>query len=340
MRTEDVTISVGGLEVRAAAEGVEIVSDLYNPEGSWSMPIAPRTLAINGRELARVSIGGRVELVGTVDKRQETATFEEHSLTLSGKTLAGLLKGSYITDFKAPPKTLVAADAKYTASIPYLSRFEAEFAAEAYEANTHHHAADVGDSVFQLLSEYARNRGLIFWFKPDGTRVYGEAVRDGEPEYSLNSQNILHHSHTDDWENIHSEVILVSDVKEEGHKKVTVKNDTAPIYQPLVAAFNGYSSDLESQAKEYIRQEKMKSLTLEYVVAGFSQAGKPWRVNTLCRVEDDLIGMHGTYVVVRTRKNWSRSNGSTTTLTLGPKLEDPFKAYQRHGRRLRHRGNA
>jgi prophage tail gpP-like protein len=336
MQTEDVTILIGDLEVRAA-EGFEIVSDLYSPEGSWSMPIAPGTLKVSGADLARVKIGGRLELVGTVGKLHESATHDSHALTLSGQTLAGLLKTSYITTFAAPPTTLAAADAKYTASIPYISRFSATFASEAYDANTHHHAADTGDSVFQLLSEYARNRGLIFWFKPDGTRVYGHPVTDGEPTFVLNNTNIKSRSRTLDWDNLHSQVILVSDGTE-GHKTISVANDTAPIVRPFVAAFNGYSSDLKLQAQEYIRQERMKSLTLEYTVPGFLQSGKSWRVNTLVQVDDDIMGMHGTYVVVRTLKRRNRDSGSETVITLGPKLEDPFKAYQKHARHLRHKG--
>jgi len=336
MSAEAVSIEINGLQV-LASEGVEIVSDLYSPEGSWSVPVAPGTVPVKGGELVRVRIADRVELVGTVGKQTESYDAKSHSVRLTGSTLAGLLKTSYITSFKAPPKTLVLADEIYTKSIPYLNRFEAVFHDEAKVANTHAHASDVGDTSFALLSEYARNRGLVFWIKPDGTRVYGKVVTDGEPSFRLDGRNIMHGQRTQDWDQLHSSVTLVSD-GEEGHKKVTATNDLAPIERPLVAAFNGHSSDLQKQAKEYIRQEKMRAFSLEYVVTGFSQSGKPWAVNTLCSVDDAVIGLKGTYVVVRTVKRWNRTDGSTTTLTLGPRLEDPFQAFQKHGRRLRHGG--
>lgn len=336
MSPEVVTIEIGGLEVRAA-EGVEIVSDLYSPEGSWSIPVAPGSLKIQGGELARVRIGDQLELVGLVGRLAEAYDHRSHTLRLSGKTLAGLLKTSCITDFGTPPSTLSDADSVYTASVPHLNRLPVEFHEDAYKANTHHHAADVGDTVFNLLSEYARNRALLFWFRPDGTRVYGKAVTEGEPQYRLDGRALGHGSIVRDWDELHSKVILVSDGKE-GHRKVEAVNSLAPVERPLVAAFNGYSSDLEKQAKEYLRQEKVKALQLEYTVAGFSQSGKPWRVNTLCQVEDSTLGVSGTYVVVRTLKRWSRTEGSTTTLTLGPRLEDPFQAFQKHARHLRRKG--
>lgn len=336
MSPEAVTVEIGGLEVRAA-EGAEIVSDLYSPEGSWSLPIAPGSIPIKGAELARVRIGDQLELVGLVGRMAESYDHQSHTLRLSGKTLAGLMKTSCITDFGTPPNTLDAADSVYTASVPYLNRLPVEFHEAAYEKNAQHHAADVGDTVFNLLSEYARNRALLLWFRPDGTRVYGKAVTEGEPEYRIDARAKGRGSVVRDWDELHSRVILVSDGKE-GHSKVSVSNTQAPVERPLVAAFNGYSSDLEKQAKEYLRQEKVKSLQLEYTVAGFSQSGKPWRVNTLCQVEDSTLGISGTFVVVRTLKRWSRTEGSTTTLTLGPRLEDPFQAFQKHGRHLRHRG--
>jgi prophage tail gpP-like protein len=332
---ESITILIGGMRVEAA-EDVEIVSDLYTPEGSFSLPVAPGSVIMKGSDLVRVQIGGRDEMVGILGRATESGDHSSHTLQLTGRTLAGLLKDSYITSWSAPPKTLVLADAKYTADIPHLNRFPAEFADEAKGANTHHHAADIGDSVFMLLSEYARNRGLVFWIRGDGTRVYGKVVTGGAATFTIDKSNILKYRRVTDWDALHSDIILVSDNESEGHTKTSVTNDLAPIYKPFVACFNGYSSDLEKQAKNYVRQEKMRALQLEYVVQGFRQAGKPWAVNTLVQVDDPWLGVKGTYVSNRVAKRRDRSSGSITTITLGPLLEDPFKAYQKHGRKLRH----
>lgn len=333
--SDSVTMRVRNQET-TAFESFECSSSIYEPAGSWNAVLHP-DVEVDYGDQVRILINGRTELTGIVDVRERTYDGASNTKRISGRSLIGLLQDTCITDFKAPPSTLTAAAKKYLASIPYVNRCAIEFADEASDANTHHHAADVGDTVFRLLSEYALNRGLILWAKPDGTIVFGKVIRQGKPAFQLNASNILRGREIRDCKGLHSSIMLVSDGKD-GHQKATATNTTAPLEKPFIACYNGFKSDLEGQAGNYIRQEKMQSLQLEYVVRGFSQNGANWAVNTLVRTQDDILGYTGTYVLNRRSFSFSRTTGSLTTLALGPILEDPFVGYHKHSRHIRARG--
>jgi prophage tail gpP-like protein len=334
--TDTVTVEIEG-QIISRVERFELTRDLYSPVGSWSMDIGPEVVTPRGG-LVRIYLRGLCAMVGVIGPIDHTYDEKTRTRRISGGSTMGLIARSFITDFSMPPATLKAAAEKYLKDIPHVNRFEIEYDPAALEPNTHHHAADIGDSVFKLLSEYARNRGLIFWGAANGTLVFGKVVTGGEPAFHLDRTNIKKGRMVENSENLHDQVILVSDNEEEGHRKVTVANPSAPLHQPFVSCFNGYSSDLKKQAADYIRQEKMQALQLEYTVRGFGQGARLWDVNEMVQVSDDILCMEGTYVAHRVRFAQDLQSGSTTQIHLGPVLEDPFEAFQRKGRKLRRRG--
>ena len=334
--TDTVTAEIEG-KIVSRVERFELTRDLYAPAGSWSMDIGPEVVTPRGG-LVRIYLRGMCALVGVIGPIEQAYDEKSRTRRISGRSTMGLIADSCITDFSVPPSTLKAAAEKYLKDIPHVSRFEIEYDPAALNANTHHHAADIGDTVFKLLSEYARNRGLIFWGAANGTLVFGKVVSGGEPAFRLDRTNIKKGRMVEDSDKLHDQVILVSDNEEEGYHKVTVENSSAPLHKPFVACFNGYSSDLKKQAADYIRQEKMQALQLEYTVRGFGQGARLWDVNEMVQVSDDILCMEGTYVLHRVRFAKDLQSGSTTQLSLGPVLEDPFQAFQKHGRKLRHRG--
>lgn len=325
MDRDSVRLVIGNYEF-TECESMEIVSDLYDPAGSFRFELGQRITAKSGQTCA-VWINGQLELTGIIGPVKQSQDKNSHTWSVSGKSMVSLLQRSWITNWGTPPSTLKDAAAKYLAQIPYIK--DKSWRIEGEDKSTPHARVDVGDTVFKLLNEMAQNRGKLFWAEPDGALVFGPAVGKGEAQYTLNSSNVKRRDMTQDESKLQSDIWVVSDSEAGGHQTHKVKNPSVGLYTPFVAAYNGADpSGMLKQAKEYLRQQKMDAFQLEYVVAGFAQRGKNWRINKLSQVDDETFGLQDTYLIQRRVFRRDRSSGSTTNLTLSPVLaEEVFKAY-------------
>lgn len=309
---------------------LEIVSDLYSPSGSWRLELGAMPDVEEGARI-EIHVNGMLEMTGIVDRIEDAVEGNSASYAVTGRTLMGLVEDSAIVDWSAPPSSLKATATRYLRDIPYVKECKVLLEDPTLDAGEQHRSLDVGDTVFQLLNEYAQNRGLLFWMKPDGTIVFGKAISSGAPSFRIDASKTLRSRRFRDRSKMHSQIIVVSDL--DGHHKTTVSNETIKLRKPFAAAFNGPVSGLERQAKNYLRQEKMGGFGLEYVVPGYSQAGANWKVNAMVHVQDERRGIDGDFVLYRRTFRLDRASGRTTTLSLGAVLEDPFKAYPRKRRR-------
>lgn len=330
MDRDSVRLVIGGYEF-TEFQSLEIVSDLYAPVGSFRFELGQRLTAISGQTCA-VWINGKLELTGIIAPVKESQDKSSHTWSVSGTSLVGLIERHYITSWTTPPSTLKGAAEKYLSQIPYIQNVPWKIQGE--DRSTSHARVDVGDTVFQLLNEMAQNRGKLFWSEPDGTLVFGPAAGKGLPTFQIGSK-VERRSKTDDTSKLHSEIWVVSDSEEGGHQTHKVSNPSVALHSPFVAAYNGADpSGMLKQANEYRRQEKMAALQLEYVVAGFGQNGKNWRINERAQVDDETFGIQDTFLITRRVFHRDRNGGSTTTLTLAPILaEDVFKAYPKPKRK-------
>lgn len=324
MQPDRVRVIIGIYEF-TEIESMEIVSDLYDPCGSFRFVLGQQVTAKSGTPV-RVYINDILELTGIIESVRESMDSSSHVWTVSGKSMIGLVARYYVTDWTNPPTTLAAAAKKYLGDIPFVK--ELPWTIEGDDHEKSHARLDVGDTAFKLLNEFAQNRGLLFWAKADGSIVFGKAAGKGEPEYYLDDRHIKKRARTEDVSNLHSEIIIVSD-SDDGHKTFKAKNESVELKIPFAAAYNGSdSAGMEKQANEYLRQEKMQELRLEYDVSGFSLGGKNWAVNKRVAVNDSQFGLDDTYLLRTRTFRYDRTNGSTTPLVLCPILaEDVFKAY-------------
>lgn len=324
MRPDSVRVIIGIYEF-TELESMEIVSDLYDPAGSFRIVLGQQVTAKSGTPVL-VYINGIKELTGIIGPVKESMTSTSHTWTVSGKSMIGLVERYYVTDWMNPPKTLAEAAKKYLEAIPYVK--DLPWTIESVDHSKSHARLDVGDTAFSLLNEFAQNRGLLFWAKADGSIVFGKAAGKGEADYTLDGRHITKRDRTEDVSKLHSEIIIVSD-SDDGHRKFTAKNPSVELKVPFVATYNGSDSEgMEKQANEYLRQEKMQAFQLEYDVSGFSLNGKNWAINRRVAVHDDEFGIDDTYLLRTRTFSYTREGGSTTSLVLCPILpEDVFKAY-------------
>lgn len=327
MRPETVKIVLGDQEI-IQCEDMTLASDLYDPAGKWSMSLGERVTAKSGAR-CMIYINGVLELTGVVDSVEETESRGSHSWSVEGVSLAGLLGRSFLTKWTNPPTTLDAAARRLLSEIPYVKSLKWKI--EGDDPSKEHAKFDVGDTVHGVLNEFAQNRGLLFWAKPDGSLVFGKAAGKGEADYFLDSSIITMRRRREDGSNLHSEVHIVSDSDEAGHQVYVARNASAPIRLPFAAAYNGHdNAGMRKQAAEYLRQEKLAAEQLNYSVSGFSIRGSNWQINKRVLVDDERFSIKDT-LLLRTRTfRYNRKSGSTTDLVLTPILaEDVFKAYPR-----------
>lgn len=330
MDRDSVRLVIGGYEF-TECQSMELVSDLYSPAGSFRFELGQRLTAVSGQTCA-VWINDRLELTGIICPVKQSQDKKSHTWSVSGTSLIGLVERSFITSWETPPTTLKAAADKYLSKIPFVK--DRKWTIEGADTANSHARVDVGDTVFKLLNEMAQNRGKLFWAQPDGNLVFGPAAGKGEPAFHIGA-NVEHRDMTEDVSKLHSDIWVVSDSEDGGHQTHKVKNPSVALYSPFVAVYNGADpSGMLKQAKEYLRQEKMAALQLEYVVAGFSQNNKNWRINERAQVDDKEFGLRDTYLITRRVFRRDRNAGSTTTLTLAPILaEDVFKAFPKRKKR-------
>lgn len=318
-----VELEING-QMLSQMERLDLVCDLYKPSGSFSASIG-LDAQVEEASLVRIYLDGVPALVGLIDQIDESYDKGTHTRSISGRSLIGLVEDTFVTDFGMPPSTIKAAAQKYLAKIPHVSRFGMDLAPETSQAIVGRSMVDVGDTVFKVLSGLASSIGLVFWCAPDGRMTFGKVASSGTSTYRLDKTVILRGQRGRGNGKLHSRFILVSDNEDEGHRRIEVANPMAPLEKPFVAAFNGHSSDIKKQAQEYIRQERIRALQLEYDVAGFSQGGTIWAVNRLVDLVDDVLCLEGTYLLHRCAFSFDRRSGSKTRLSLSPRLGDPFK---------------
>lgn len=325
MLREPVRVVLGDQQI-IQCEELTLSSDLYDPTGKWSLDLGQRVTA---KPFARceVFINGIRELTGIVDRVEETKTKSSHTWRVEGVSLVGLLARSSLTSWTNPPNTLAAAAKKLLSTVPMVKELPWEIQGD--DPAKEHARFDVGDSVFSVLNEFAQNRGLLFWAKPNGSIVFGKAAGKGDPKFSLNSSSIESRQRVEDSSNLHSEIHIVSDSDEDGHRLVVARNPSVALHLPFAAAYNGHDAGgLEKQASQYLRQEKLQAEQLTYTVRGFSQGGVNWAINERIQVDDAEIGLRDTLLVRSRSFKFNRKTGSTTDLVLTPILaEDVFKAY-------------
>lgn len=324
MDKDSVRLVIGGYTF-TEFQSLEIVSDLYKPSGSFRFELGRRVNAASGQD-CQVWVNDRLEMTGIIDPLDENQDKKSHTWSIAGRSLVGLIEDSYITEFETPPTTLKAAANKYLKSIPYIQN--KTWTIDGKDSSNAHARVDVGDTVFKLLNAMSQNRGLLFWAEPDGNLRFGKAKGKGEPMFHIGAKVESRHK-GEDVSKLHSEIHVISDSDEDGFKRVIVKNPSVKRHCPFVAPYNGADyAGLKKQANDYLRKEKIEALQLDYVLPGFSQNGKNWRINELCQVDDDTFGLRDTFLVTRRSFRLDRTNGSTTSVVLGPILaEDVFKAY-------------
>lgn len=326
----------------------QIDADLYAAADAFTLDLArPETRISAGME-CQLWVNDKLELMGIIDKTQAKYDKNGRSLTVTGRDLMGWLVDASAEEFitlqnykikalaerllkKAPKEFFKLATVAYEENV--VGRLKSKSAKVGiFDTTTPLSQIEPGMSVFDVLHEYGKSKGMLFYSLPDGTFVFGKPKETGAPAFTLthrldgSGNNVLDGNKGDDISKRYSKVTVVGQKQgqnlftaSEVNVEATATDSTFPFYKPLVMKdeFGGDNPKLHARlALEKMRHE---GLRLEYTVQGHSQAKKNWGVNELAHVidEDPDFQLDGPFLIYGRTFEKSKDKGTTTRLRLG-----------------------
>lgn len=296
-----------------------IESDLFKAADDFSFDFEQPGFEISPGERCRVFVNGVLELNGIIDRVQDGYGPDNTKLSVSGRDLMGLLVDSHVgigqTDQHIELKAL-ARD--LLNKVPYINRqsiiygsgHKTKVSEQGKTVKATKVQRDPDHTIFDLLSRYAQERGMLFWCQADGTFVFGEPVRTGKPLFRLvnrldgRGNNILSSDRTRDIAGRYSKVTVLGQQQGEdafGSDGVNVQavaeDKDIPFYKPYCTCMRGDMSSPAEYATMVMNQQRFAGFTLEVQVAGHSQDGVNYQANTLCQVDDEYYGYSKAFFV-------------------------------------------
>lgn len=349
MPTDQVELKVDGRTIGRFLS-YEITSDLYVADDAFSLDVAKPETAIKPGQRCELYVNSVLELSGIIDRCSRRYDKRGMTYRIEGRDLMGLLVDAYCEQFvTVQGKKLSDLAELLLKSVPFINRKQIVYQEnivgklkgkkrtvdEPIEGfmDTPQRLSQIepGMTVFEVLKNYAASRGLMFWAMPDGTFVFGRPKAKGDPVYTLvcrkdgQGNNVLDGSETDDVSRRYSKVVVIGQQQGQNYfSGATAINTRAeaidqnfPFYKPYVTQDNNDSQSPSLHARMIMERMRHEGYQLDYTVQGHSQMGKNWRINELCKVQDELFGLDGVYLICARTFARSKQSGTTTRLKLG-----------------------
>jgi len=187
-------------------------------------------------------------------------------------------------------------------------------------------AGGAGANAFDLISNYARKRGVFLNSDGNGNLILFKISGDVFQEFNFNRENILesqleiNHSErfnryvvksqaqsTSDWGSSTSSVFRRGNAGD--------KNIRAQRYMEIVAEESMSNAECLTRANEESNIRRARSLSYTLKVPGFAQNGKIYEVGKGARVNDAELGVFGSFLIKSIGFS-EDENGKTTDLVL------------------------
>lgn len=327
----------------------QIDSDLYVPADAFRIQLANPETDIPQGATCELFVNDTLELTGIIDIIQKRADKNGVSLSVEGRDLLGVAVDSYCTIFPTVSgKTLEQLAGLLLADIYELDRVTVTYQQKivggkkkiknvgsgflsALDTAQKISKIEPGMTVFEALKTYAASRGMMFYSLPDGTFVFGRPLAKGEPAFTLTlrkdgiGNNVVESEKIDDISRRYSQVTVLG--QRQGQEdfsyaaqvntKYMVTDDEFPFYKPYVTRNNNDGTSPTEHARMIMEQQRREGLQMNYTVARHSQDGRNWAINTLCRVNDEVQGINGVYLIYGRTFELSKDAGPITKLKLG-----------------------
>lgn len=326
----------------------DIDADMYVADDAFTLELARPEVRIKTGMECSLYVNDTLELTGIIDKVVPSYDKSGRKLTVTGRDLMGWLVDAHAEEFitlqnykikaltermlrKAPKEFFKLSTVQYAENV--VGRLKSKAAKVAlFDTTTPLSQIEPGMTVFDVLSQYGKSKGMLFYALPDGTFVFGKPKESGAPAFSLTNRadgtgnNVLAGELSDDISKRYSQVTVVGQKQgqdlfspSQNNVEATATDATFPFYKPFVLK-DEYGGD---QPKQHARLalEKMRhdGFRLSYTVQGHSQGSKNWSINELCRVkdEDPDFSLDGEYLIYGRTFSKSKDKGTITKLRLG-----------------------
>ena len=322
-------------------ESYSIESDLYTADDAFSLEMSNPEIDAKTGARCELYVNDRLELTGLINRVERSGDKSGTRLSVSGRDLMGLLVDSCCEEFITLKGITVKALAqRLLRTVPYINRqkivYQDTFAggvsgstAALLDAPHEFTQIEPGMTIFEALKQYASSRGLMFFALPDGTMVFGRPKAKGTPLFALTCRrdgrtNINEGSRVEDVSRRFSKYLVVG--QQQGTDDTTadqintggvpVLDGDVPYYKPLVVTDNNDGRSPAAHARMLREKARFEGFQLTYKVPGHSQQGKNWAINELCTVDDEVRGVHGTFLIYGRTFALSKQDGMTTALKL------------------------
>ena len=341
--SDKVSLLIGGRRIEKFLR-YRIEADLYTADDAFSMELANPGMDIDPGQLCQVHVNGQLALTGIIDRVEDGTDKRGGTLSVEGRDFMGLLVDSYVEEFPdLQGVTLKALAEQLLRKVPFINRktisYQQGIAGAASQQtgenallDTAHEYAKVepGQTIFDVLKDYAKSRGAMFYALPDGTLVFGRPKAKGQPVYRIIMRrdgvgnNALSGTRTRDISRRYSKIVVLGSQQgidqldaEQVNTEGTVTDTAVPFYKPLVKCNNNDGQSPLQEARMLLEQQRADGFKLVYRMARHSQNGRNYTINELCQVIDEPRKIAGTYLVYGRTFELSKEEGQTTTLRLG-----------------------
>lgn len=338
-------LTIGG-KIHADFASYEIDSDLLIPADAWQFDLAStRTVLpdfIQEGVAMRASLDGTTILTGVIDDIDEQVAKGQHSVSLTGRDLAGQLLDCSAPIFDGQQLDLKQILTQFLA--PFGIKYRIEAAATAIREKV---TVEPGETVWEVIAKAAEANGLWQWFTAEGVLTVGEPNpktpivahlmmrRDGVGNNveSVSRRRSLHERYS---------TITVLSQSAGSHLeagKHDIKADLADkgvgLHRPKIIT-SGDCENIQAaraKAKKLMVDGQLNSQTLTVTVKGhYSETGVLWQPRQRVTLLSEPHNIDGIYFIMGRKFKLSRATGKTTELRLrvdGIWSIDPYKAKAR-----------
>jgi len=328
--SDSVTLKIGGQAIENFLS-YSIEADIYTADDAFTLDVANPEIRIEPGKLCELYVNGEREMTGIVDRINDGYGRRGSSIRIEGRDLCGLLTDSHCEEgVTLEDMSCKELAERLLSKVPFIKRSDIAYQ-ENIKLDTPQEFGQIepGQTIFEALKEYAGSRGMMFFYLPKGTFVFGKPRNGGKPLYYLYTRksdpgenNILEGDRVRDISRRYSKISVIGqqqgtddygsdDINTEG----TVIDATFPFYKPYIATDNNDSQSPKLRAQMMMERMRFDGYQLKYRVAGHSQNGRNWRINEMCRVIDENFGIDGNYLIYG--RTFERSEkGTFTTLKL------------------------
>lgn len=355
MTMDSIYLEVGGRRFEHFLS-YSVEADLYVSDHAFSLEIGRPEFDITPGQQCKLYVNDTLEMTGIVERSLRRCDKSGRKMTVEGRDLMGLLVDSYVEEFFTVENMLLSdLTRRLLKNIPFINRkniyYQKDLKAKvrtrkagrdgySLEAlfDSGERVAQIrpGMTVFQVLSMAALSTGQMFYGLPDGSFVFGRPMTGGVADYDLVfneagiGNNLISAEVEDNISKRWSKVTVIGQRQAHpddgldiapvnvGGPTATVSDATFPFYKPFVQVANNDSQTPKAHARLVLEKMRHDGRRLVYELPRHSNGRDNYTVNRLARVQDDIHGVDGVWLVSGRTYKLNRENGKTTQLRLSP----------------------